>query len=118
MGGGPSAKPEHLLVILPFPEPTEIFERVKKNHPHITIVFRRLAFATFDEGLQEIPKGGVCLFSRCVKHTTKEVPLLILSRFTELYHDATILVTLSTLPKSPEDCPNLGMFMAETPNGR
>lgn len=60
MGGGPSAKPEHLLVILPFPEPTAIFERIKKNHPHVTITFRRLAFGTFDEGLQEIPKGEVC----------------------------------------------------------
>ena len=29
----------------------------------------------------------------------------------ELYHDATILVTLSTLPKSPEDCPVLGMSL-------
>ena len=59
MGGGPSAKPEHLLVILPFPEPTAIFERIKRNHPRLTITFRRLAFGTFDQGLQEIPKGEV-----------------------------------------------------------
>ena len=27
----------------------------------------------------------------------------------EIYHDATILVTLSAIPESPEDCPNLRM---------
>ena len=61
MGGGPCTKPEHLLVILPFPEPTKIFERIKRNHPQIKITFRRLQFGTFDEGLQEIPKGAVRL---------------------------------------------------------
>ena len=61
MGGGPNAKPEQLLAILPFPEPTKIFERIKKNHPQVEITFRRLAFGTFDEGLQEIPKGKVGL---------------------------------------------------------
>ena len=39
MGGGPDSKPEHLLVILPFEEPTEIFERIRKNHPNIKITF-------------------------------------------------------------------------------
>ena len=61
MGGGPSTKPEHLLAILPFPEPVQIFERIKKKHPHIKITFQRLAFGTFDEGLKDIPKGAVRL---------------------------------------------------------
>ena len=61
MGEGPDPQPENLLVILPFPEPVDIFERIKKNHPQIRITFRRLAFGTFDEGLKEIPKGDVRL---------------------------------------------------------
>ncbi|KAG7005889.1 zinc/cadmium resistance protein [Physcia stellaris] len=92
MGEGADPQPENLLAILPFPEPVEIFERIKKNHPQIRITFRRLAFGTFDEGLKEIPKGDV---------------RLSLTLWPELFHDADILVTLSSLPKSPEDCPNL-----------
>ncbi|SLM39158.1 NAD(P)-binding domain [Lasallia pustulata] len=85
MGGGPDRKPEHLLVILPFPEPTEIFDRIRKNYPHIKITFRMLLFTDSPwEGREEIPK--------------------------ELYHDATILATLSALPPSPEDCPNLHLI--------
>ena len=60
MGGGPAEKPEHLLAILPFPEPTAILDRIRKNHPHIQITFRHLQFGTFDEGLQHIPKGEAC----------------------------------------------------------
>lgn len=65
MGGGRSTKPEHLLAILPFPEPTEIFDRIKKNHPHIKITYRHLVFGTFDQGLQDIPKGDVGLSRPC-----------------------------------------------------
>lgn len=58
MGGGPDRKPEHLLVILPFPEPTEIFDRIRKNYPHIKITFRMLLFTDSPwEGREEIPKG-------------------------------------------------------------
>ena len=57
MGGGPGIKPEHLLIILPFPEPTELLERIEKNHPHIEITYRNLHFMNFDDGVKEIPQG-------------------------------------------------------------
>lgn len=55
MGGG--TKPEHLLFILPFPEPTEIFERIKRNHPHIKITYQNLRFVKFENGLKKVPRG-------------------------------------------------------------
>lgn len=61
MGGGP--KPEHLLVILPFREPVEALERIKKNHPHIEITFKNLHFTdTPWKGVEDIPKGKL---TRC-----------------------------------------------------
>ncbi|KAF6229873.1 hypothetical protein HO133_004210 [Letharia lupina] len=85
MGGGPDSKPEHLLVILPFKEPTEIFNRIRKNHPNIKITFKSLLFTSTPwMGEEDIPK--------------------------EIYKDVTILVTLSALPPSPEACPNLRLI--------
>ncbi|KAI4149314.1 MAG: hypothetical protein L6R39_002526 [Caloplaca ligustica] len=83
MGGGP--QPEHLLVILPFDPPTAIFNRIRRNHPHIKITFHRLHFA-------EVPW-----------ESRMQVP-------PELFHDATLLVTLSALPPSPHDCPKLELI--------
>ena len=58
MGGGPGVKPEHMLVILPFQEPTAILDRIRKNHSHIKITFRNLTFnETPWKGVQEIPRG-------------------------------------------------------------
>ncbi|CAF9935298.1 MAG: hypothetical protein ALECFALPRED_006356 [Alectoria fallacina] len=85
MGGGPDTKPEHLLVILPFKEPTEIFDRIKKNHPNIKITFKSLFISSSPwKGVEEIP--------------------------TEIYRDATMLATLSALPPSPEACPKLQLI--------
>lgn len=41
MGGG--SKNEHLLCTLPFPESKAIVDRIKKNHPGITITYRDLS---------------------------------------------------------------------------
>ena len=58
MGGGP--KPEHLLVIMPFDEPTEIFNRIKKNHPNIKITFKNLRFTSTPWiGAEAIPEGSI-----------------------------------------------------------
>jgi len=58
MGGGPGAKPEHMLVVVPFEEPTAIFDRIRKKHPHIKITYRNLSFnETPWKGTQEIPRG-------------------------------------------------------------
>jgi len=66
MGGGPESTTEHLLFILPFPEPTETVERIKKNHPQIDITYRNLSFVNFEDGVKEIPKGGVLSSSRLI----------------------------------------------------
>lgn len=89
MGGGPDPKPEHLLVIIPWREPTAIFERIKKNHPNISITYRSSVnpYEVWDK-----------------RETVPE----------EVFRDATILVTVSALPESREDCPKLGRWGLET----
>ncbi|KAL9599695.1 MAG: hypothetical protein Q9219_003683 [cf. Caloplaca sp. 3 TL-2023] len=83
MGGGP--KPEHLLVILPFSAPTAIFDRIRRNHPYIKITFHQLHFTdTPWKARDQVPP--------------------------EIFHDATLLITLSALPPSPEDCPKLELI--------
>ncbi|KAI4118340.1 MAG: hypothetical protein LQ345_001602 [Seirophora villosa] len=83
MGGG--LKPEHLLVVLPFDPPTAILDRIRQGHPHVKITFHQLHFTeTPWKGREQIPP--------------------------ELFHDATLLVTLSALPPSPEDCPKLELI--------
>ncbi|KAL8910230.1 MAG: hypothetical protein Q9171_004473 [Xanthocarpia ochracea] len=83
MGGGP--KPEHLLVILPFEAPNAIFDRIRRNHPHVKITFHQLRFTiTPWEGRYQVPP--------------------------EIFHDVTLLVTLSAIPSSPKDCPKLELI--------
>lgn len=63
MGGGPAAKQEHMLVLMPFEEPTAIFDRIRKKHPHIKITYRNLVYnETPWKGAQEIPRGLPSLF--------------------------------------------------------
>lgn len=59
MGGGPDPKPEHLLVLIPFAEPTAIFERIKKNHPHIRISYYNMLIkdTPWESDDEKIPKG-------------------------------------------------------------
>ena len=57
MGGGPESKPEHMLVTLPFPEPTPIIERIRKHHPQITVTYRDLNVETPFESKHDIPDG-------------------------------------------------------------
>jgi len=66
MGGGPVVKPEHLLVLIPFIEPTAILERIKKNHPNIKITFRRLLTSdTPWKGAAAVPQGQlICALPR------------------------------------------------------
>jgi len=59
MGGGPDHKPEHLLIIIPFPEPTEILNRIREKFPYITITYKSLQFVESHswKGAEEIPEG-------------------------------------------------------------
>ncbi|KAL8862806.1 MAG: hypothetical protein Q9178_000748 [Gyalolechia marmorata] len=83
MGGGP--KPDHLLVILPFDPPDAIFDRIRRNHPHVKITFHQLRFTiTPWEARHQVPP--------------------------EIFQDVTLLVTLSAIPASPKDCPKLELI--------
>lgn len=62
MGGGPDTKPEHLLVILPFEEPTMLIARIKKRFPYIKVTYENLNFeSNFEDGVREISKGRFLL---------------------------------------------------------
>ncbi|KAL8740423.1 MAG: hypothetical protein Q9190_006872 [Brigantiaea leucoxantha] len=91
MGGGPPSSPsrdppsDHLLVVLPFPEPTAIFNRIRRRFPTLKITYYRLLFTS----TPWIP-------------ATRVPP--------EIYATATILVTLSVVPPTPQDCPLLELI--------
>ncbi|KAI9789468.1 MAG: hypothetical protein M1816_006010 [Peltula sp. TS41687] len=71
---------EHLLVILPWEEPKEQLERIRKNHPDIDVTYHRLEYGiTYWRGATQLPP--------------------------ETFHSATIFATFNTLPPSPSDCP-------------
>ena len=39
MGGGPATLSGHLLLTLPWPEPTEVTDRIRKEHPDLKITY-------------------------------------------------------------------------------
>ncbi|KAF8535390.1 hypothetical protein BDD12DRAFT_855534 [Trichophaea hybrida] len=77
---------ETILATLPFPEPKEIFDRIRQRHPKTTIIYFQ-PDATDIKIVENFWKQDV------------DVPL-------ELYEKATILLTMKTLPL-PEQAPNL-----------
>ncbi|MCJ1477610.1 hypothetical protein MMC13_006283 [Lambiella insularis] len=82
MGG--ASKEEHMLIALPFPPPTAILDRIKKGHPNITVTYRDLSHQDSFAKESGIPD--------------------------DVWLPATILVTLSALPSSPDKCPNLELI--------
>ncbi|KAI9792126.1 MAG: hypothetical protein M1835_008057 [Candelina submexicana] len=85
MGGGPGITSEHMLLVLPVPEPVEIVNRIREKHPQIQITYHEITFkSTFEHNRSDVPP--------------------------KIYKDVTILVTLSALPPSPDDCPNLKLI--------
>lgn len=84
MGGGDQPpKHERLLAILPFKEPTEVLNQLRKNHPNIDITYLQQSFI---DGMDP-------------KNVDQSI-----------YADKTILVTLTALPKSPKDCAKLELI--------
>ncbi|EME44219.1 hypothetical protein DOTSEDRAFT_24296 [Dothistroma septosporum NZE10] len=80
MGGGPAK--DHLLALLPFPEPKEIFSALQKKFPSLDITYHQTGS---NKNAQE-------LYDSVPKH---------------LWHSATILVTLFTFPQDLSEIPNL-----------
>lgn len=85
MGGGDQQPPKHerMLIILPIKEPTAILDQIRKDHPYIDITFLN----------RSLPDG---LDPKNVDQS--------------IYADKTILVTLTALPESPKDCPELELI--------
>ena len=83
MGGGPAK--DQLLCLLPFPEPKEIVNALRKRFPGIEITYYQISF-TFD---QEI-----------LRKELEKVPK-------SLWHDVTILYTFSSFPDNLSDVPKL-----------
>jgi len=83
MGGGPAK--EHLLCLLPYPEPKEIIHSLRKKFHGIDITYHQVTFSSDVEqqrkDLQSLPNG--------------------------IWKDVTILYTLFTFPEKPSDAPNL-----------
>ncbi|KAJ4538815.1 hypothetical protein HRR77_006741 [Exophiala dermatitidis] len=87
MGGGPSEK-EHVLIALFEPEPKEIIAELKRRFPHFEITYVQVSF----------PKEKVVVGSE-----TQGID-------DELWRSTTILLTLFTLPKTPDLVPNLKLI--------
>jgi len=41
MGEAPLAQKEHLLILMPYDEPTDVIEDIRKTFPHIEVTFYR-----------------------------------------------------------------------------
>jgi len=86
MGGGPAK--DHLLCLLPYPEPKEFTDALRKKFHNLDVTYHQVSFS-FDveqrrKGLEKLPKG--------------------------VWQDATLLFTLFTLPDKPSDAPKLKLI--------
>jgi hypothetical protein len=60
MGEAPSVQKEHILCILPFPEPTEILRNIQKKHPQVefTYILQPItASRAWNTDAKDIPDG-------------------------------------------------------------
>lgn len=57
MGGGDDVKPEYMLLVLPAPEPVDILERIRKEHPQIRITYHQTTFTKVFQKEEDIPRG-------------------------------------------------------------
>ncbi|KAI7235862.1 hypothetical protein KC330_g4033 [Hortaea werneckii] len=83
MGGGPAK--EHILCLLPYPEPKEIVQSLRQKFPNIDITYHEVRFSLDAEQQQQ---------------DLAKLPKTI-------WHDITILYTLFSLPEKLADVPKL-----------
>lgn len=65
MGEAPLAQKEHLLILMPYDEPTDVIEDIRKTFPHIEVTFYRPQNGPGgDRSLAGslVPKGWIFLF--------------------------------------------------------
>jgi len=96
--GDASFPREHIVCILPFPEPTEILKSIQKKHPNVTFNYINLQYSA--KILTNVIPDGMFLPSLPTPTNT----------LLEEFKDATILCTLNSLPSSPSKAPNLKLI--------
>jgi phosphoglycerate dehydrogenase-like enzyme len=80
MGGGPAK--DHVLILMPRPEPKELVEGIRNKFPDIDVVYHEVSYN---------------------KRQPEPLPASI-------WKDVTILFTFSSLPDNPADAPNLQLI--------
>ncbi|KAF2400523.1 hypothetical protein EJ06DRAFT_433324 [Trichodelitschia bisporula] len=81
------SKAEHLVILLPWPEPTELLDKLKEKFPGLTIAYYEIAGWANTDG------------QATGKHI-KPIPA-------DVYKDATIIATTSLFPDTREEAPHL-----------
>ena len=95
-------KQEHLLCVIPFPEPKTITTRIKERFPNIKITYLQNQlndqWATHDA----LPEGTVNRRNNSQAKTRPNTPVA------ETWKDVTVLCSLAEFPRDPKWAPNLG----------
>lgn len=98
--GNASIVKEHVLLTLPFKEPVDIINALRKQFHNYEFVYKQVLFGGGNITKYEpVPDGMLkykCPFARW-----------LIQRSAELYEKATIICTLVALPSSPEKAKNL-----------
>lgn len=55
--GDASFPPEHILIVVPYPEPTAIVNAIKKKHPNVTVDWIYLGAISYKNFKATIPDG-------------------------------------------------------------
>jgi phosphoglycerate dehydrogenase-like enzyme len=93
-------KKDKLLCILPWPEPTEVLDRIKKNYG-IEVEY---IHQTYIPGQ---PRANISDGAYFEQDRLKQNSITVLTAVLDVFKDVTILVTLGTFPQSPEAAPEL-----------
>ena len=96
----------HLLCLLPFPEPTAIIERIKKQHSQLRVTYHHLS-------LKVDWKSDECL-SEGMKNLTIDQMIYKAQSLSDIWKDVTILYTLSQFPANLALAPNLSECLCIT----
>ena len=93
-------KQEHLLCLVPFPEPKAIIDRIRQQFPNLKVTYKQSSLAFNWEKDQGLPDGTINSISltKCQANTSS----------IDIWKDVIILSTLSQFPKAPQLAPKLG----------
>lgn len=90
----------HLLLILPFPEPVDLLDRIRQNHPQFKITYRHVPFTDtpFIADIK-IPKG--MLIAKCMDQFLRGPCGLLITQYLKFHQNyITMLQFLGQCPCS------------------